>query len=123
MEPCFFEADFIASETVFVGHRKSHDNPCGQLICLNMDQNLFVYNISEEAIAKGSLNRRVTLEKVGCLCLYLDEVIDVRFVSEKSKYVLLCSNSETLKLLNMETNNIELYTGHTDIVLCLDVID
>lgn len=122
MEPCFFETDFIASETVFVGHRKSHENPCGQIVCLNMDQNLFVYNISEDAIAKGSLIRKVSLEKTGSLCLYLDEVIDVRFVSEGSKYALLCSNSETLKLLDMETNNIELYPGHTDIVLCLDVV-
>ena len=87
-----------------------------------MDQNLFVYNISEDAIAKGSLIRKVSLEKTGSLCLYLDEVIDVRFVSEGSKYALLCSNSETLKLLDMETNNIELYPGHTDIVLCLDVV-
>jgi len=53
----------------------------------------------------------------------LDEVIDVRFISRHSKFALLCSNSETIKLLNMETRQIELYTGHTDIVLCLDVYD
>ena len=87
-----------------------------------MDQNLFVYDIKEEALAKGSLNRRVTLAKSGSICLYLDEVIDVRFISETSKYALLCSNSETLKLLHMESRQIELYAGHDDIVLCLDVV-
>ena len=83
---------------------------------------MFIYDIREEALAKGSLIRKVSLAKSGSLCLYLDEVIDVRFISEASKYALLCSNSETLKLLNMESNQIELYAGHTDIVLCLDVI-
>jgi WD40 repeat protein len=122
MEPCFTEKNFIASETIFLRHRKSPNNACGQLISLNMDQNLFIYDIKEEAIAKGSLNRRVSLKKSGSFCLYLDEVIDVRFISETSKYALLCSNSETLKLLNMESNQIELYPGHNDIVLCLDVI-
>ena len=29
MEPCFIEEDFVGSETVFLSHRKSDDNPCG----------------------------------------------------------------------------------------------
>ena len=104
MEPCFTEKNFIASETIFLKYRKTPNNACGQLICLNMDQNLFIYDIKEKAMAKGSLKRKVSLTKSGSLCLYLDEVIDVRFISETSKYALLCSNSETLKLLNMDTN-------------------
>ena len=37
MEPCFLESDFIASETVAISHRKSSDNPLGQLVTVNMD--------------------------------------------------------------------------------------
>lgn len=29
MEHCFSEIDYIASETVFLGFRKSHEHPCG----------------------------------------------------------------------------------------------
>ena len=83
---------------------------------------MFIYDIREDKIAKGSLNKKISITKTGSLCLYLDEVIDVRFISEGSKYALLCSNSETLKLLNMESRQIELYQGHSDIVLCLDVV-
>lgn len=83
---------------------------------------MLVYDIESTKQAKGSLNRRLTLNKVGSSCLYLDEVIDVRFISAKSKYVLLCSNSETIKLLNLETRQTELYKGHSDIVLCLDIV-
>ena len=84
-----------------------------------MDQNMFIYDITEEKFTRG---KRLNLTKTGSLCLYLDEVIDVRFISEGSRYALLCSNSETLKLLDMETGSIELYQGHSDIVLCLDVV-
>ena len=103
MEPCFQESDFVASETVFLAYRKSPTCSAGQLISVNMDQNMFIYDLKEEKIAKGSLNKRLTLVKTGSLCLYLDEVIDVKFISESSKFALLCSNSETLKLLDMES--------------------
>ena len=36
-------------------------------------------------------------------------------------HALLCSNSETLKLLELQTGICECYHGHTDIILCLDV--
>lgn len=32
----------------------------------------------------------------------------------------MCTNSETLKLLDFESHEIEMYPGHTDIILCLD---
>ena len=68
-----------------------------------MDQNMFIYDLQEHATVKGSLNKRLVLEKTGSLCLYLDEVIDVKFISPNSRFALLCSNSETIKLLNMDT--------------------
>lgn len=37
MEPCFHESDFVASETVFLAHRKSAEHSCGQLVSVNMD--------------------------------------------------------------------------------------
>lgn len=33
----------------------------------------------------------------------------------------MCSNSETLKLYDTTNSDVELYTGHTDIILCIDV--
>lgn len=33
----------------------------------------------------------------------------------------MCSNSETLKLLNLSTGEVEFYKGHEDIILCLDI--
>lgn len=63
--------------------------------------------------------KSIGLEKVGSRCLFLDEVIDIRFID--SDFALLCTNSETLKLLHIKSGEIELYPGHSDIILCLDV--
>ena len=46
-------------------------------------------------------------------------MIDIKFV-RNSQHVLLATNSEILKLLDLNSGEIELYPGHTDIVLCLD---
>lgn len=82
---------------------------------------MFIYDVSEHKAVKGSLNKSLRMRKVASMCLYLDEVIDVKFIHRDSRFVLLCSNSETLKLLDLDSRQIELYLGHTDIVLCLDV--
>ena len=79
------------------------------MISVNMDQNMLTYDVRQTKVSKSSLNKRLSLEMASSSCLYLDEVIDVKFISQTSKYVLLCSNSETIKLLNLETRQIELY--------------
>jgi U3 small nucleolar RNA-associated protein 13 len=54
-------------------------------------------------------------------CLYLDEVIDLKFIAPSNDHALVCTNSESLKLLNISTNEMELYSGHNDIILCIDI--
>jgi U3 small nucleolar RNA-associated protein 13 len=61
------------------------------------------------------------IKKVGSKCLYLDEVIDIKVFKPENQYALMCSNSETLKLLCVESGEVELYTGHDDLILCLDI--
>ena len=67
----------------------------------------------------------MTLKLVETKCLYLDEVIDLKFIPDSAssvpKKAILCSNNETLKLFDLETGNTNLFTGHKDIILCLDV--
>lgn len=50
-----------------------------------------------------SSGKKVKLVKVVSRCLYLDEVIDLKFIKPDNKYAVLCSNSESLKLLEFET--------------------
>ena len=60
-----------------------------------------------------------SLKLVETHSLYLDEVIDIKFINE-NKQAIVCSNSETLKLYDLEAGTVELYPGHGDIIISLD---
>jgi WD40 repeat protein len=83
------------------------------ILAVNGDQNAFLYSIEQ---AKGMASH---LQLVESHALYLDEVIDMKFLNE-NKEAILCSNSESIKLMNLQTGNCEFYPGHSDIVLTLD---
>lgn len=109
---CYKENEFISSETIQLFYESDSD----QLFCLNQDQNLFTYELAVKS-------KKLSLIKTASKCLYLDEVIDIKFLKQlnvESTYAIMCSNSETLKLYNTQTNDVELYSGHTDIILCID---
>jgi len=61
-----------------------------------------------------------SLKKVSNRCLYVDEIIDLKWLNDM--WVLLCSNNEYLKLVNLHTGEIEIYQGHTSILLSVDVV-
>ena len=88
--------------------------PTGDLLTVNLDQNLFTYEVRTKA-------SKMKLARKSSFCLYLDEVIDLKFIGPSNEYAFVSTNSETLKLLHLESNQMELYTGHEDIILCLDV--
>lgn len=50
----------------------------------------------------------------------MDEIIDAKFING-NKYAIMCSNSETLKLMELENGHTEIYPGHSDIIISLDV--
>ena len=57
-----------------------------------------------------------------CACLYLDEIIDAKFINN-GQNVVMCSNSETLKIVDLNEGNTEIYGGHADIIISLDVYE
>ena len=63
-----------------------------QVLALNADQNLLTYDVHKS-------KNGVKLVKTASRCLFLDEVIDLKFISKD--FALLCTNSETLKLLHL----------------------
>lgn len=54
------------------------------------------------------------------LCLYNDEVIDVKYLKCLDNHVVMCSNSELAKLVDMNTQRTKLLTGHSDIIIAVD---
>lgn len=57
-------------------------------------------------------NKEIKLKQVQTRSLYLDEIIDVKFIHEEQnrtpKYALMCSNNESLKVLNINNGTTEL---------------
>jgi len=62
------------------------------LYVLNADQQLADYTLVGK---KGA----ASLEKTKDYCLYLDEIIDVRMLSEER--AIVCSNNEMLKVVQL----------------------
>lgn len=54
--------------------------------------------------------------------MYLDEVIDVKFLGEPPAFALMCSNNPHLKLVKLDSGTTEIYKGHSHTILGLDVI-
>jgi WD40 repeat protein len=93
------------------------------VVAVNVDQNVFTYDI----VTKGK-KQKLSLQKVSSRCLYLDEIIDVRYLinaqHKSPRFAILASNNEHLKLIDLETGEIEIYVGqgHSNIILSLDVV-
>lgn len=97
------------NEIVFLEYLKNSN----QIIAINGDQNAFVYEIVAE---QGVV---LSLKLAESHALYLDEIIDMKFINE-NKEAILCSNSESIKLFNFESGTCELYPGHSDIIISVD---
>lgn len=84
-----------------------------QIVAINGDQNMFVYEIEvrDKEFARLCLVRSH--------CLYLDEIIDLRFMNS-NKHAIMCSNSESLKLIDLDSGNTEIQAGHSDIIMSVD---
>lgn len=87
------------------------------VLAINGDQNVFVYEICMGADKRTFEKLQLAKQQ----CYYLDEIIDVKFIN-KNKYAVMCSNSESVKLVDLKTGGCEIYAGHSDIVITLDRI-
>lgn len=59
---------------------------------------MYVYDIDKNEESK---KRKEILKPVDSRCLYVDEIIETRFLDEE--HIVFCSNGESLKLMNIES--------------------
>ena len=96
-------------EIVHLSHLKNSN----LILAINGDQNAFLYEIRAD---RGQVEG---LKLIEAHSLYLDEIIDIKFINE-NRNAILCSNSETLKYVDLESGAVELYPGHKDIIISID---
>lgn len=98
------------NEIVYIEYLKNTNT----ILAVNGDQNAFLYRIE---VSQNDFVEGLTL--IESHSLYLDEIIDLKFIN-MNKEAVLCSNSESIKLFNLETGTCELYPGHSDIIISVD---
>lgn len=89
-----------------------------RIVALTNDQILTYYNlvINEES-GVPELKRQYSL------CLYNDEIIDVKYLKCLEDHVVMCSNSELAKVVDLKTQRNKLLTGHEDIIIAVDTFE
>jgi len=89
-----------------------------QIMTLTNDQVLTYYNLSV-----NTEKELPQLERLYSLCLYNDEIIDVKYLKCKEDHIVMCSNSELVKVVDMQTQRNKLLTGHDDIIIAVDTYE
>lgn len=52
---------------------------------------------------------------------YNDDILDVKFIGEGDSHVAVATNSELIKIFEVATWDCQVLSGHSDIVMTLDV--
>ncbi|OAD67317.1 hypothetical protein PHYBLDRAFT_178344 [Phycomyces blakesleeanus NRRL 1555(-)] len=79
-----------------------------ELAAVTNDQNILFYSIING------------LERVKQVVGYNDEIVDIAYLGSDEKYLAAATNSEQLRVYNVETQNCDLVYGHKDMIICID---
>lgn len=85
-----------------------HDRENKSLVTIRTNQNILTHSLAAKHLP-------IEHRSVG----QFDEIIDCAYVLGDTK-LAIASNSEDVHLLDTENDNVEVLSGHTDIVICLD---
>lgn len=81
------------------------------------EQNLTVV-VADHTISMYNIEN-IEIEKQ--FCGYTDEILDLQFIGKDDSHLVVCTNSENLKVYNVKTWSCQILHGHTDIVLSVAV--
>ena len=56
----------------------------------------------------------IIMQQQESYCGYADEILDAKFLDENN--ILVCTNSESIKIFNTSSNKVDMIFGHKDIV-------
>lgn len=89
-----------------------------QICALTSDQIASFYTLNLTSKGKPELIHESSY------AFYLDEITDIRMLKDTAdmdnKFAVVCSNSELLKVINLDTSEITLLKGHTDLIIAVD---
>ncbi|ORX94019.1 WD40 repeat-like protein [Basidiobolus meristosporus CBS 931.73] len=78
------------------------------LAAVTNDQNILIYDLPSG------------LKRVRQIVGYNEEVIDLAYLGEDESHLAVATNSEQIRVFNLEKFDCDILYGHSDIVLCMD---
>ncbi|KAG0167641.1 U3 small nucleolar RNA-associated protein 13 [Apophysomyces sp. BC1034] len=78
------------------------------LSAITSDQNILIYSIPDQ------------LKRIKQIVGYNDEVVDVAYIGEEDSHLAAATNSEQLKIYNVDTQDCDIVYGHNDMIICMD---
>ena len=83
------------------------------------DEKLLIVVTSDQNFVVLNCNLPDNIEKIRQFVGYNEEILDFTFVNN-DKYLAVATNSEQLRVYDLETKNCSVMDGHEDIILCVD---
>ncbi|KAJ3073761.1 U3 small nucleolar RNA-associated protein 13 [Podochytrium sp. JEL0797] len=79
-----------------------------EIVAVTSDHNFLFYDMENE------------LERCHQIVGYNEEIVDIAFVNPEESFLAVASNSEQIKIMDLEGSNTEILYGHSNVVVCLD---
>ncbi|KAI9594590.1 WD40-repeat-containing domain protein [Syncephalis fuscata] len=84
-----------------------HSKSSGQLYGITSDQNILIYQLAD------------CIRPIRQLVGYNDEIIDLAYLGEDESYLAVITNSEQIRVFDLETFSCDIVYGHADTALCV----
>lgn len=115
-----FESNKHRLEKILFDYKKS------EIFFITEEGEVFRTKIKKQAVAQDSANNKrsslvpgVSLELLEEFVGLNDEVMDVKFIN--SNFAVVCSNSETIRVINIKNRSGKLLNGHEDLSTTVDL--
>ncbi|KAI9499124.1 WD40-repeat-containing domain protein [Zychaea mexicana] len=84
-------------------------SPKSQLLAaVTNDQNVLIYSIPQQ------------LDRIKQIVGYNDQIVDIAYLGPDETHLGAVTNSQVLRVYNVETQDCELLYGHQDMIICVD---
>ncbi|KAI8922975.1 WD40-repeat-containing domain protein [Entophlyctis helioformis] len=93
-----------------------YDDATGTIVSVTSDQNLLFY---AESSQEESSEEAPGLTRVKQIAGYNEEVLDISFVGEEERHLAVVTNTEQIRVYDLETRDCDIVYGHSDTVLAL----
>ena len=118
----WFDPDLktLTALNVHCGFKNKHQF---QRVLFDFPKSLIYFVTDEGEVFKTRLshqpNSEIKIELVEEYVGLNDQIMDVKVIN--SEYAVVCTNSETIRVINLQSRTSKLLSGHEDLVTCVDV--